>query len=94
MRDAVTQSSAMARSSQERSQISQDGFRWAVGAAIVLVTIALFIAAVIVAPASVRANNTFCFQQVANDEHLSLEAFFQNPTQQDILVQAATLCSR
>ncbi|PCE22914.1 hypothetical protein BWP39_24845 [Paraburkholderia acidicola] len=59
-----------------------------------LVAIALLITAVAIAPASVRANNTLCFQQVANDEHVSLEAFFQNPAQQDAFIQAVTLCSR
>jgi hypothetical protein len=42
----------------------------------------------------VRSNNMRCLQQVANEEHASLEAFFQNPTEQDALVQAMNVCSR
>jgi len=74
--------------------ISEDGLRWAIGIAIAAIGVTLFLTAVAIAPASVRANNTLCLQQVANDEHLSLEAFFQNPAQQDAFVQAVTLCSR
>lgn len=93
MKDIATRGAAARRSSQQRSWISEDGFRWAIGVAIALVVVTLLLAAVVVAPASVRANNILCLQQVANDEHVSLEAFFQNPTQQDAFVQAATLCS-
>ena len=57
-------------------------------------TTAFFIVAVVQAPASIRANNENCLRQIANDEHVSLEAFFQNPAQQDAFVQAMTVCSR
>jgi len=50
--------------------------------------------AVVKAPSSVRSNNTRCLQQVANEEHVSLEAFFQNPAAQDAMVQAMEVCSR
>ena len=59
-----------------------------------LMTIVLLLTAVALAPAGIRANNAQCLRQVANDEHVSLEAFFQNPSQQDAFVQAVTLCSR
>jgi hypothetical protein len=68
--------------------------RWAAGIAIAVAAIALFLTAVAYAPESIRANNNLCLQQVANDEHASLEAFFQNPAQQDAFVQAVTVCSR
>ena len=46
------------------------------------------------APSSVRSNNTRCLQQVSNEEHVSLEAFFQNPMGQDAMVQAMEVCAR
>jgi hypothetical protein len=67
---------------------------WVAGVAITLSIIALFALAAGLATSSVRANNASCLQQVANEEHVSLEAFFQNPAQQDAFVEAATLCSR
>jgi hypothetical protein len=65
-----------------------------VGIAIAVAAIALFLMAVASAPASIRANNNLCLRQVANDEHASLEAFFQSPAEQDAFVQAITVCSR
>jgi hypothetical protein len=53
----------------------------------------MFLTAVALAPSSIRANNQLCLRQIANDEHLSLEAFFQNPAQHDALVQAVTRCT-
>jgi hypothetical protein len=44
--------------------------------------------------ASRLVNNKLFPQQVANDEHASLEAFFQNPAEQDALAQAITVCTR
>jgi hypothetical protein len=71
-----------------------DGIRWAVGIAVAVAAIGAFLMAIACAPASIRANNNLCLQQVANDEHTTLEAFFQNPAEQDALVQAITICSR
>ena len=68
--------------------------QWAIGIAITVMVMALFFVAAAVAPASIQANNNVCLQRTENDEHISLEAFFQNPTQQDAFVQAVTLCSR
>lgn len=73
---------------------SANAVRWTVGVFIALAATVLFVVAVVVAPASIRANNDLCLKQVANDEHVSLEAFFQNPAQQDAFVQAITHCSR
>lgn len=68
--------------------------RWAIGITIAVGAVALLLAATAYAPASIRVSNNLCLQQVANDEHVSLEAFFQNPAQQDAFVQAITICSR
>jgi hypothetical protein len=94
MKGVATRTAATRQSSRWLLWISEDGLRWAIGIAIAAIGVTLFLTAVAIAPASVRANNTLCLQQVANDEHLSLEAFFQNPAQQDAFVQAVTLCSR
>jgi hypothetical protein len=65
-----------------------------IGIATMLLILALFVFAVVKAPSSVRSNNSRCLQQVANDEHVAMEAFFQNPAEQDALVQAMSVCSR
>jgi len=78
----------------QRRTLRAEGIRhWTVGLVITLVVVALFAIAAILAVSSVRDNNTRCLQQVANDEHVSLDAFFQNPSQQDALAEATTLCS-
>jgi len=43
---------------------------------------------------SSRANSARCLQAFANDEHRSLDAFFQDPALQDSFVQAIDQCSR
>jgi len=43
---------------------------------------------------SSRANNTRCLQAFANDEHRTLDAFFQDPALQDSRMQAIDQCSR
>jgi hypothetical protein len=67
---------------------------WAVGIVITLVVLGLFAIAAKFATSSVRANTTLCLKQAANDEHVSLEAFFQNPAEQGTFVAAITACSR
>lgn len=74
--------------------VSGAGMPWVVGIANMLLILALFVLAVAKAPSSARSNNMRCLQQVANEEHVSLEAFFQNPAEQDALVQAMNVCSR
>ncbi len=74
--------------------VSGAALQWVVGIANMLLILALFVLAVAKAPSSVRSNNMRCLQQVANEEHVSLEAFFQNPAEQDALVQAMNVCSR
>lgn len=73
---------------------SNEGWRWMVGIVNMLAILALFMLAVVKAPSSVRANNARCLRQIANEEHVTLEAFFQNPTEQDALAQAVAVCSR
>jgi hypothetical protein len=75
-------------------RFSREALYWVVGIANMLVILALFILAVVKAPSSVRANNARCLQQVANQEHVALEAFFQNPTEQDALAQTMAVCAR
>jgi len=74
--------------------LSEAGWQWLVGIANMLLILALFVLAVVKAPSSVRSNNMRCLQEVANEEHASLEAFFQNSAGQDALVQAMRICSR
>ena len=79
---------------QRRALKAEEKRHWTIAIGITLAIIALFAIAAGWVASSVRANNILCLQQVANDEHVSLDAFFQNPAQQDALVEAATLCSR
>jgi hypothetical protein len=79
----------------QRSALAVEGIRhWVVGITITLGVLALFATAVGFATSSVRANTTLCLKQAANDERVSLEAFFQNPAEQDAFVAAITACSR
>ena len=79
---------------ERRRLMSAAWVQWVVGIANMLLILALFVLAVARAPSSTRSNNARCLQRVANEEHLSLEAFFQNPTEQDALAQAVAQCSR
>lgn len=74
--------------------ISEVSWQWIVWIANMLLILALFVLAVVKAPSSARSNNVRCLQQVANEEHESLEALFQNPAGQDAMAQAMELCSR
>lgn len=89
-----TQSPARQRSVQWRSRRSLDRARRIGRIAIAVSAFALLLVAVARAPAIVEANNNRCLRQIANDEHTSLEAFFQNPVEQDALAQAIAACSR
>ncbi|WP_133300369.1 hypothetical protein [Paraburkholderia lacunae] len=87
-------SPATARQNARLGRHSEEVRRWVVGCAIAVTALGLFAAAVIYAPSSIGANNTLCLQQIAKEEHLNLEAFFQKPAQQDAFVQAVTICSK
>jgi heme/copper-type cytochrome/quinol oxidase subunit 1 len=73
-------------------------WRWssaqAMGAAIVILGLAAMLVALICSVSSSRANNARCLQAFANDEHRTLEAFFQDPALQDSLAHAIDHCSR
>lgn len=94
MRNASNLSASRLRNSRRQLWRSGEGMRWAVAIAITAAVMAVFLTAVAFAPASIRANNDLCLRQIAKDEHTSLEAFFQNPAQQDAFVQAVTVCAR
>jgi hypothetical protein len=79
---------------QLRTLKAEETRHWIVGTLATLVLVALFATALHFAEPSARANTTLCLQQFANDAHVSLEAFFQNPAQQDAFVEAMTVCSR
>ena len=66
----------------------------AAGAAMTILGLAVLLVALACSVSSNRANNARCLQAFANDEHRSLDAFFQDPAQQDSLVQAIDQCSR
>lgn len=73
---------------------SRAAMQWVVGIANMVLILGLFLLAVAKAPGSVRANNARCLEQIASEEHTTLEAFFQNPANQDALAQALATCSR
>ena len=74
------------------------GWRWssarAMSAAIVILGLAALLVALTCSVSRSRANNARCLQALANDEHRTLEAFFQDPALRDSLVQAIDHCSR
>lgn len=74
--------------------MSDDRRRWIVGVVVAAATLSLFVVAVSCSTSSIRANNEQCLASIANDEHMALEALFQNPANQDALVQAITQCAR
>jgi hypothetical protein len=73
-------------------------WRWsparATSAAIAVLGLAALMVALACSVSSSRANNARCLQAFAKDEHRSLDAFFQDQSMQDSLVQAIDQCSR
>jgi hypothetical protein len=63
-------------------------------AASAILGLAALLVALACSVSSSHANNVRCLQAFANDEHRSLDAFFQDPSLQDSLVQAIDQCSR
>jgi hypothetical protein len=94
MKSSAAHSATTRPRTQPPSWITENGLRWALGATIWLVAMVIVVVAIIYAPDSTRANTRLCLEQIANEEHTSLEAFFQNPAQQDAFAQAMTICSR
>lgn len=94
MRDVSARHAPSAESLRRASWKSGDAARWTLGIVITVVAIGALLLAIVLAPASIRANNSLCLEQIANDEHINLEAFFQSPVEQDAFVQAVAVCSR
>lgn len=67
---------------------------WIFGAAIGLSLCILLGIAIACAPAAVRSNNERCLQALADEQHVSVEDFFQNPAKQDVLAVAAEQCAQ
>ena len=67
---------------------------WIFGGVIGIALCVLLGIAIACAPAAVRSNNERCLQALAEEQHVSVEDFFQNPAGQDALVQAVTQCAR
>ncbi|CAN7617719.1 hypothetical protein LJR230_004484 [Trinickia sp. LjRoot230] len=95
----------MNRSSQDRSGIacptkppsmsSAAAKHWALALFVALAAFALALV-LLARAASVKrhAYDNACVQQMTNDEHASMEAFFQNPSGQDALLQVVVACSK
>jgi hypothetical protein len=67
---------------------------WRFGAVLGLSLCILLGIAIACAPAAVRSNNQRCLQALADEQHVSLEDFFQSPASQDALASAAEQCAR
>ncbi|CAB3695879.1 hypothetical protein LMG24238_03361 [Paraburkholderia sediminicola] len=67
---------------------------WIFGGVIGIALCVLLGIAIACAPAAVRSNNERCLQALAEEQHVSVEDFFQNPAGQDALAQAVTQCTR
>ncbi|MFL9868634.1 hypothetical protein PQR67_31070 [Paraburkholderia fungorum] len=67
---------------------------WIFGAVLGLALCILLGIAIASAPAAVRSNTERCLQALADEQHVSVEDFFQNPAKQDALALAAEQCAR
>lgn len=94
MRNGTLNNAVSRRQAHSQTWISARGLRWVLGATLWSVALGLLVVAAIYAPDSTRTNTRLCLEQIANEQHTSLEAFFQNPVQQDALAQAMTVCTR
>ncbi|KFX65597.1 hypothetical protein [Paraburkholderia fungorum] len=95
MNHLASQRSAAARKpSASVSGVTRVQANWIFGAAIGLSLCILLGIAIACAPAAVRSNNERCLEALANEQHVSVEDFFQNPAKQDALALAAEQCAR
>ncbi|MFM0272054.1 hypothetical protein PQQ59_15815 [Paraburkholderia aspalathi] len=69
-------------------------FGGVIGIALCVLLCVLLGIAIACAPAAVRSNNERCLQALAEEQHVRVEDFFQNPAGQDALAQAVTQCTR
>jgi hypothetical protein len=67
---------------------------WIFGATFGVSLCVLLGIAIACAPAAVRSNTERCLQALADEQHVSVEDFFQNPAKQDALALAAEQCAR
>jgi hypothetical protein len=72
----------------------EEAWRWAIGVAIAALAVGGVIAAIVVMPRAVEANNRACMAAYANDLHADLAAFAQDPAWQAQYVEAITACAR
>ncbi|TDG04525.1 hypothetical protein E1N52_29195 [Paraburkholderia guartelaensis] len=72
----------------------EEAWRWAIGVAIAALAVGGVVAAILVMPRAVEANNRACVNAYANDLHADLAAFAQDPAWQAQYVEALTACSR
>ncbi|CAD6533211.1 hypothetical protein LMG27952_02713 [Paraburkholderia hiiakae] len=72
----------------------EEAWRWAIGVAIAALAVGGVIAAIVVMPRAVEANNRACMAAYANDLHADLAAFAQDPAWQAQYVEALTACAR
>jgi len=72
----------------------EEAWRWATGVAIAALAVGGVLAAIVVMPRAVEANNRACITAYANDLHADLAAFAQDPAWQTQYVEALTACSR
>lgn len=95
MNHLASQHGAAARKARASvSGVARVQANWIFGAAIGLSLCILLGIAIACAPAAVRSNNERCLQALANEQHVSVEDFFQNPAKQDALALAAEQCAR
>ena len=72
----------------------EEVWRWAIGVAIAALAVGGVLAAILVMPRAVEANNRACMAAYANDLHADLAAFAQDPAWQAQYVEALTACAR
>lgn len=91
---AIRESKKCIAPRKQRRAITRDAQKWITGLTITAISIALFVTAAVSAMKSVPVNNARCLAQIAKEEHTTLEAFFQNPSGHDALVQALAACAQ
>ena len=74
--------------------MGEEAWRWAIGVAIAALAVGGVVAAILVMPRAVEANNRACMAAYANDLHADLAAFAQDPAWQAQYVEALTACAR
>ncbi|SMG58356.1 hypothetical protein [Paraburkholderia susongensis] len=96
MNPSSTQSCESRQAAQRRKALTDDATLWLVGLAITVVLIAALVGAIVSTTPTPRvpADSKNCPDNLANDEHASLVAFFQDPADQSVLLQSIRACSK